>query len=802
MTLNTIMFAKESMWETMNVLANTQKVMMHSHGMLKRMDKKESLAYYADLKNKRCENDLELVAEIQEKLEEFDFPSMPKIKKNMEYMTDLDEYCQKEGIEGVKFFEEHENYLISKHESLIKHYSNFESIIEQRISLVEKLQAMSLVEELVPLSFLSSANMSDIQSESGRSQSTNKRFHSILGLIPTKNSFKCQKILFRMTRANLVMKFKNLNQIEDPLLENRVIDDKTLVFILLPKTEQEITVQKSEEVLKHYGFVNIEIPQSQLKNEMLLKIRNNLDENSTISLQTKKEIEIILTEFAKPSPLKNLSYLDTVTLLINREKNFAKNLIFVHEKEGFNQIKVWIPKKSRDDLIKQMEDIKKDDPNFIKPRIEEIPFKYSFVPPTSFETNTFSKMFQAIVDTYGIPRYKEINPGLFTIVTFPFLFGVMYGDVGHGLVLLLFSLYLMFGLKDRMSTLYEVRFMILFMGIFAIFCGLNYNEFFAVPITWRQSCYSKQGGKFVKSEGCHFGFGMDYIWFQAEDETNFSNSFKMKLSVVIGVIHMLFGIFLKGLNAIHFGSAVDLFCEAIPQFIFMSLTFGYMVFCIVLKWLTNWEGRNPTSIIQLFINFTTVKESDSIINNAAVQEKMQIIFILVCLVCVVLMFCGKPVAFYLSHRNSEEWIEPSLKNEDIEENLIEEEELHLQHKEHDFSEILVHQMIETIEFVLGSLSNTASYLRLWALSLAHGQLAKVFFDLLYGQALRESDNFITLFFHIVIGFVFFCFITFGVIIVMDTMECFLHALRLQWVEFQNKFFKGDGIAFVQFDHSI
>ena len=102
----------------------------------------------------------------------------------------------------------------------------------------------------------------------------------------------------------------------------------------------------------------------------------------------------------------------------------------------------------------------------------------------------------------------------------------------------------------------------------------------------------------------------------------------------------------------------------------------------------------------------------------------------------------------------------------------------------------MHQIIETIEFVLGSISNTASYLRLWALSLAHGQLSKVFLSKTIGGGIASGNALIIIF-----GMYFFLNISLGVIMLMDTMECFLHALRLQWVEINSKFFKADGRKF-------
>lgn len=115
-------------------------------------------------------------------------------------------------------------------------------------------------------------------------------------------------------------------------------------------------------------------------------------------------------------------------------------------------------------------------------------------PPTHFKQTDVSWIHQFIVDMYNVPTYGEINPAVFSIVTFPFLFAMMYGDYGHGAFYLFLGAVMCilaprFEGQPQYEFAFKLRYMVIMMGFFSCYNGLLYNEFFAMPNDWFGSCY-------------------------------------------------------------------------------------------------------------------------------------------------------------------------------------------------------------------------------------------------------------------------------------------------------------------------
>lgn len=460
-------------------------------------------------------------------------------------------------------------------------------------------------------------------------------------------------------------------------------------------------------------------------------------------------------------------------------------------------------------------------------------------PPTFNRTNKFTRGFQNLIDAYGIASYRECNPALYTCITFPFLFGVMFGDLGHGTILALFGAWMCIWEKSlsrkKGGEIWRIffggRYIILLMGLFSCYTGFIYNDIFSKSMnvfgsTWRirynTSTVESNPSLTLNPQFAVNGvypIGMDPIWQLADNKIIFLNTYKMKLSIIVGVLHMIFGVCMSVVNFVHFKRRVSIVLEFVPQILFLVLLFGYMVFMMFFKWVkyyatATYQPDTPgcaPSVLIMFINMMLFKRSPPLQGCDEYmfegQHGLEMTFVLIALVCIPWMLLGKPLYIKFSRRNKGHAkqngeLTSAMEYTDGETPLPlpNEDASHGHEEEEPMSEIYIHQAIHTIEYVLSTISHTASYLRLWALSLAHAQLSEVLWNMVLSMPLKMPGYIAVIPLFVIFGA--WAFFTLAILVMMEGLSAFLHTLRLHWVEFMSKFYEGGGYAFQPFSFKI
>ena len=612
----------------------------------------------------------------------------------------------------------------------------------------------------------------------------------ISGIIRAEDDMRMKRMIFRASRGRALPTFFDLT-VEDKLTHQKI--EKKIFTIFVQGGAHNFLANKIIQICDIFGASRFTIPKREdLQNEI-----NNIQQEIYEKKEYLKTVETSIKEFFKDKIGENElpGKYDMYKLYFLQEKLLFSNLNKCKLHKDLLDGEVWIPEEKLELVQEAINKISSKNPNKLTAVLSDFDELESTKPPTYLKVNDFTMPFQMIVSEYGVPRYREVNPGLFTIITFPFMFGVMFGDIGHGSLILILSIWLCLKKDEILKTmpdfkmLVKTRYFFLMCGFFAFFNGWIYDDFFATPLGIFGTCYeNKMGdnGKMIaeRKGDCVYPIGLDPKWYAATNELAFLNSFKMKMSVIIGVLQMILGLFLKGMNGIYFADYIDFFFEFIPQLIFMCLLFGYMCLMIYIKWGTDWSddtSKAPSIISQLLLIFLN-RGSTGPDNfktplfhreDYHFQETFQFNALIISVICIPVMLLVKPTVDYFK-----------LPKDDGIEN---------KGNQVTITDLAVNQIIETIEYVLGTVSHTASYLRLWALSLAHAQLAKVFFEITLLGFIQSGSIF-----GMIGGFFLLANITIGVLMGMDLLECSLHTLRLHWVEFQSKFYKADGYPFTPY----
>ena len=263
-------------------------------------------------------------------------------------------------------------------------------------------------------------------------------------------------------------------------------------------------------------------------NQAIKEVNNRLKENK----EKEKAFSDSLNKLSKEYMTSLLSWKETmenILALLNAEKKILQS-------GRLATIQGFVPKKKFPELSQKVHDMLGEKAIVLEKEPEK-----ELDPPTSLNNNRFVKPFEELTKLYGLPHYDELDPTPIMAITFPILFGLMFGDMGHGLMLFVGGLTLFFVIKKNQS-IRNVCWIMATCGLAAIVAGALYGEFF--------------GKEFFKP-----------LWFSPFNPTTNVFSFLI-FALVIGVIQITSGLVLEMADFVIKGKIADAIFTSIPRIAF------------------------------------------------------------------------------------------------------------------------------------------------------------------------------------------------------------------------------------------
>lgn len=589
-------------------------------------------------------------------------------------------------------------------------------------------------------------------------QQTHGGLEYVAGVIDRERVAGFERMLWRISRGNVFLRQVEIEDIlEDPQTGNEL---NKIVFVAFSQGEQLLA--KVKKVCTGYHATLYSSPSCPEERANMVKgVSTRLEDLKIILNKSEDYRQSLLVSLSKEVTNWTITVkkMKAIYHTLNQFNMDVSNKCLIGE--------CWVPildlPKVKQSLVDASALSESNVPSFLNV------IEAKEQPPTFFRTNKFTEGFQNLISSYGIASYRECNPALYTIITFPFLFAIMFGDLGHGFIMTLVAALMVIWEKplgitskklnsEIFTIFFGGRYIILLMGLFSMYTGIIYNDVFSKSMNFFGSSWSINFNETVimrdnlldldpKDDmgNSVYPVGLDPVWQLGTNKIIFLNSYKMRLSIIFGVVHMIFGVCMSTINLTYFKKRINIVLEFLPQILLMVLLFAYMAFLMFLKWVL-YSAKNEDlayqpgcapSILIMFINMMLFKGTEPLEGCSEFmfkgQNEIQMVFVFISLICIPWMLLGKPL--YVMHQRKKQLQRSGEVNEGMIMNPESEETVKAEstspavfsndHEDEPISEIFIHQAIHTIEYVLNTISHTASYLRLWALSLAHAR--KFFF---------------------------------------------------------------------------